>query len=370
MAQFNIARTLVALAIIILIFAIAYIVFLVGGFWFGTGTLILLLEEFIRRNIWNIPAVPPTKAVPMVLGKLINVLLNAGWYFIPLKGSPFLDIQEITGEEIAIRFVTKDVVPGDRSEVEAPVSVYIAVDPQNPVQVFVVGGLEEVAKRIEEQVDQFFRKWIVSPSKGPQTMNEARQMSDEVINEILENLLAYDVKRIHPEIPTEVIMGYFSGRPLNPQEEKWEKELDKLSPDDLKKMRDAAEERFDLIQKIRDGDQSYSLHSMGVVIRRMVVGNMEPTDETKKAVANVAAAKFFAEEQAILAKSVKEEADSYTNISKNPLEHTLLRRKITSKTTNVQSFETSPELTNVIKELGFELIKRILPDTKTKEGGG
>jgi len=141
-----------------------------------------------------------------------------------------MDLRELTGEEIAIRFTTKEVVPGDRSEVAAPVSIYIAVDPQNPVQVFIVGGLGEVAKRIEEQVDQLLRKWIVSSTEGPQTMNQAREMNEETIIKILEGLLASDVKRIHPEIPTEVIIGYFKGRtPLSPQEKQWDETL-KNSP--------------------------------------------------------------------------------------------------------------------------------------------
>jgi len=92
------------------------------------------------------------------------------------------------------------------------------------------------------------------------------------------------------------------------------------------------------------GNQSYPINGLGVVIRTHDRGNMEPTDETKAAVAKVAAAGFFAEEQTILAKSVKDEADSYKDISgvKDPLEQALLRRGITHKETNVRRVETSP----------------------------
>jgi hypothetical protein len=371
-------RVLITSIVIILIVTVTCIVSATAGIWFGAGIFILLLEEFLRRSIYDVPADPPTKAIPMVWGKFIDpvpkesTLLNAGWYFIPLKGSPLLDIREITGEEIAIRFTTKEVVPGDRSEVAAPVSVYVAVDPQNPVQVFIIGGLEEVAKRIEEQVDQLLRKWIVSSTEGPQTMNQAREMNEETINRVLEGLLAYDVKRIHPEIPTEVVVGYFKGRlPTTPQEQQWKETFEKLTEGEKEELRKSAEERFDLIKKMRDGNQSYPLHSMGVVVRRMVVGNMEPTDETKIAVAKVAAARFFAEEQTILAESVKAEAASYTGIPGvgDPLEQTLLRRNITHKETKVSRLETSPDLTGVIKELGGKLVEGIVSAmTKKKEG--
>ena len=406
MEKFYFMRAMVTFITIVLILVITVIVFVIGGFWFGLPTLILLTEEFFRRSIYDLPANPPTKAIPMVWGKFIEaeippgpetnlptvennekILLDPGWYFIPFRGSIFLDLQEITGKEIAIRFVTKEVIPRDRSEVAAPVAIYIAVDPHNPAQVFIVSGsnnasldpqstvkvsvedpeFKEVAKRLQEQVDQLLRKWIVSPHKGPQSMDQARQMSDEAINEILESLLAHDVQRIHPEIPTEIILAFFGKhRQLTPQEKRWQRTLEELSPEDLEKLHKVTQERFDLIQEMRNGNQHYPLHGLGIVIRRMVVGNMEPTDETKIAVADVASARFFAEKQAILTKSVEAEANTYKNIPgvKDPLEQTLLRRDITHKETKVSRIETSPELTGVIEKLGTMLIEAI-----TKKGG-
>ena len=147
--------------------------------------------------------------------------------------------------------------------------------------------------------------------------------------------------------------------------------LDALNDVERATLHNAAQERSLLIKKMRNGNQSYPLRGLGIVVRRMVVGNIEPTDKTKEAVAAVAAATFFAEEQKILATSVKEEAVSYADIPgvRDPLEQALLRRKITQKKTDVSRIELSPELTEIIGSLGGQLIGSVVERINKKKEG-
>jgi hypothetical protein len=147
-------------------------------------------------------------------------------------------------------------------------------------------------------------------------------------------------------------------RVLSPQEKEWETALLNLTDNERRAIRESAQDRFNLIQSMRNGNQSYPLHGLGMVVRQMVVGNVEPTGETKKAVDKVAAARFNAEEQGIRRDSVKDEAAIYAEIPgvKDPLDQTFIRRGITTKDTRVTRVETSDELTAVLKGLAGLLI--------------
>lgn len=316
---------------------------------------------FLWSSLYYIRADPPEKAIPMVNGKYVNQLVGPKWILIPLKGPLLLDYKIVDAKEFALEFEVKEVLP-DRTEIVIPISIYFSIDPHNPVQTIIIGGIGQVGPRLQKQVDSLLRRWILSTQRGPQDFDQARQMSEEAVNQILESLTGDDIHRIPSEIPSEALIGFlFKARPLSLKEQEWKTKFDALTESEKNEIRLAAKERLDEINQLRNGKSVFALHSMGIVVKRLVAGNIEPSPTTKIATDKVAAAKFDAEAQSIQAESVRKEAAAYTGVdSKDALRWTLVRRGAIKEDVDVNRIEASNEIIEAAKGLAGQIIEAIV----------
>jgi len=353
MGAFNVRRVTITLVGQFLI-GICSVLITAWSPWVGLEVFALLTGLFIWHGFYYIPIDPPTNIIPTVAGVPVNQLKEWGWIWCPLRSDLTIGFISMTGEELASRFSTSEMVPGDRAVVVVPIKVYYRIDPENPAQILIVGGFPEVERRLNEQIGEVLRRWIVSKEKGPHNLDQARQMGDEAINEILENLIKGDVLRIPSEIPSEALMGFYKNRSLNPKEQEWKsKVFDKYPADKQDELNVAMGKRLKFINAVRNGDQSFPLHALGIVIKRLVVDNLEPDSDTKATLAGVFKAEADAEAQKITAASIVKEAKKYAKAgiakSTDPLQATLIKRKLTTQDINVTRVELDLSTQNLIE---------------------
>lgn len=343
-----------------------------GSIWLFAGLFLLSFGAFLGGSLYYIDVRVPQKAIPMVRGRLVNRLVD-GWLFVAFKGLFFLDYILVTGLDFAKRFDTIEIVPGDRTEIIAPVEVYAMIDPENPIPIIRMGGIDEAARRLQEQIVQRVRGWLCSKDEGPQDMDQARQMGDEAILAILQKLSKDDVGRIHHKIPNEAIVGFKKGRPLSEKEKELKAEFDELSEDERQDLFRGAEELLEFVEKARNGEGHFRIIALGLIVTRLGVDNIEPTAESKESVLKVNAARRDAEVQAIQAASVAAEANSYAAIKGgvkiDPVQTTLIRRGIVKKDIQVKEYDLSPNVTTAVRTLGNPLITALASRiTGRKEG--
>ena len=259
-----------------------------------------------------------------------------------------------------------------RTTIVIPSHLFYSIDPENPIQVFLVGGIDKAAKRLLELVDKTLREWVTAPQKGPQklesselTLDRARQMSNEAINEILESLVNNDLTQIPSEIPTEALLGHFEGRPLSPKETEWIAQYEKKSDTEKAEIKIAAEKRLAEIAAVRNGDMAFAVSSVGLVVRQMVVDNIEPDKLTADQITKVAAERFAAEQRKIRTESLVEQANRFKTVTEDldPLQAALIEEGTITQTNQVTKFELSPALTQIAdglaKTLGTAIADRI-----------
>ncbi len=334
--------------------------------WVGVEIAVILVGLFIWHGFYYVPIDPPTNIIPTVAGVPVNELIEWGWIWCPLRSDFTIGFISMTGEELACRFSTQEMVPGDRAVVVVPIKVYFTIDPENPSQILIVGGFPEVERRLTEQIGEVLRRWIVSKEKGPHDLDQARQMGDEAINEILENLIKGDIVHIPSEIPTEALMGFYKNRALRPKELEWKNNVFDKYPDDRKEEINAAMKKLlKFINAVRNGDQSFPLHALGIVIKRLVVDNLEPDATTKETLTTVFKAEADAEAQKITADSIVNEAKGYLNsgVAKtiDPLQATLIKRKLAGQNTQVNKIELDLSMQTLAEAL-FSPITRAIAD--------
>jgi hypothetical protein len=322
-----------------------------NSFWAGiafcTMTVLFLVDSF-----HNIDARVPDKAIPMIGGVFVNHLIGPGWIFVPFKGL-LLDYQLMYGGEFEQVFEVQEVIPGDKSVIVIPNDIYVSIDPENPAQVIEVGGLEAAVTRLKNLITQRERIWITSESEGPQTLDQARRMSDEVIFAILEALLKDDIGRISSEIPTEVLYGIYKGRFLSPKEREWkEKKFDTLTKDEQENLLELTKEHIEFIRQARDQRKPIALHYLGLLVRRFGTDNIEPAGSTLENVAAVNKARFLVEQRNIAAQGLADASKKLSEvpgIQGDPTRLLLIAEGIVKEDVKVTRFETSPQILTALE---------------------
>lgn len=335
--------------------------------------MVLTSGIFFWRSLYDLSADPVRKAIPMVNGILTDSLVGPGWFFCPWKGLLLLDYDEQPGGDFTTDFDVIEMVPGDQSMIDVPNNIYTLIDPENPHPIIAIGGVDMALKRLQEQLTQYQRDWLCSEAEGPQDLNDARRMGDEAILMILGKLLGDEVKRLHPTITNEAIVGFLKGRPLTKVEKALKVEFDKLLPEEQKKLLEDAEENLiKLIDQTRSGQRIFRLPNLGLILARFGIGNIEATEETKESVARLNAAKFDALVEATNAASVRTQAKLNVEAgivnTKDALQQELIRRKIVPEDIKVTRLETSPEILQTIEALPGLIIGGIMGRKENPRG--
>lgn len=281
----------------------------IGG-WLGWTIFTLATGAFISDGIKDVSSVPPKKAMPRVFDRLVNSLIGPGLIFNPFSGL-IVAYTLVENDLFAIRFTSEEkILGGDRAGVKIPVAIYAQIDPENPVQVVTIGEIIEAKKRLQEQLDKCLRSWIARKDIGPQGADDARQMTDEAVNQMIDELIQVDIGKLSGNISWEaILLAEMKQRPLSTKEQELLCSFNQLSDPEKARLQQKKEDRVELIQGIKRGNRALALHSLGIVVKQIVVGNIEPDDKTQKAMDQVTEAQYNAEAQRPAMKSLAEEAD-------------------------------------------------------------
>lgn len=190
----------------------------------------------ILQGIRRIPAEPPQVALVTLFGKRIGRVKKEGWRF-------FFAYPYIFGYiPIGITKVNQDFAPEevrtpDNADIKVPVHITWNPDGDDPefLITFLNSGEEAGVKNIlQDIVSERVRQWAYSTGEGPKTWEEAQGATNQAVEAILETILTRDV-----------------------------------TDDEMK--------------ECRRGNGKFKLPSLGIVISRLNIGQIEVTGAVKEA---------------------------------------------------------------------------------------
>lgn len=332
----------------------------------SVAVFVLLFGGFLIQAIARIDPTKNEVAIPIIGEKFVNRLIGPGWIFVPLKGFFFLDFMILTGMNLSNRSKSVIILPDDK-EIEEPITTNFIIDPYRPIPFIRLGQtledrLSEIDKRFDEQIGQHLRQWLCSKTEGPQTLDQARQMKDEEILAILEKVAADDIKQRHPELTNLEIVSLYKKHPWQEAESEAKKKFDALSQLKQDELMEEAKDLLKVVNAVRNGQYEFHLAELGVIVTKFVIGNIEPTAETRAGMLSVSKADWDAQAQAKTAKSIADEARRYSKASKIPIDSvktTLIRRGIVKEDIKVNEVKLSPNVTDTISTLGTQLMDKL-----------
>jgi hypothetical protein len=379
MAEFESMRSVLIVITVIAILIVSTAITIFANFWLGFvafGCPAILL--FAWSSIRSFPANPPTKWIPEVMGVYVNQLKCWGPTILPWT-SPFtINATPMPGGIMHVDLESKEMIPNDRVTVVIPVHMFYEIDDDDPVKVIQLGGVDKAAELLRENIDKLLRQWVTHPGKGPQTLGKGkekmtldmvRRMNNEATNHILEELAKDDIAVIHSDIPIEALMGYFTKRQMWPREQQWVQEIEKLSEDEREKLRAEIKERNGDIEAFRSGKKPLRVQSVGLIIRQMIVDNIEADGPSAAAVAKVAEANFNAEIKKINAQALADQAATLKPITTtmDPVQAALILEDKVKQTIEVKKYDAAEPLIAMVDGLGRAVIGAIFNRTSVAE---
>lgn len=278
----------------------------------GIGVGIILPYFFIELGWQKVSADPPKKGIITRYGKrMYGFTVDEGWVFLPLYGFIFKLIQ-VTFERIPLSFDIETRVK-DKSEVKIPIGLAIRVDKNNIINYLDSGKLEEVKAHLEDSIDERLREWALSKEEGPSNWEEMINVGVEGVSILVRKLVPRDKLPIIPnwaqDVPTFILLQYF--RRPQPKEGKvmkytkewvkdnWEKVETNLkagykkakdeNPDkfgtykeELNNLKEKVDERRQVIKNLQRGTGSLKISSLGIIIERLNIGQVELLGDAAK----------------------------------------------------------------------------------------
>jgi len=341
---------------------------IIGLAW-ATGFFFAMSVIFMGTSVHNIDASVPNIAIPKIFGNYVNRAIGPGWIFVPFKGW-LLDYELMFGGELNPLFPTEGVIPTDSSTVSIPNDVYVRADRNNPVQVIEVGGLDEAINRMKNQVVRRERIWLASKTEGPQDLNHAREMGEEVVHMILEGLLKDDLQRVDSRIPTEVLIGIYNHRQMVASERTWEAQYNALPAERKQELMDAVGEHIQLIRDARNGKRSIPLKHLGLIIERFGADNIEPSGDTLKNVAALNQTEFQAKQRLAAAKGLAaagKELAAVPGSQGDPTRTILIGEGTVKEEVKVTRIELAPQILTTADGLLGPIVSALANKLKGKE---
>lgn len=198
----------------------------------------------------------------------------------------------------------ENVKTPDKASSKVPILFTLNPDSDNLYQFFRAGGWEGIKKQLRGMVDERTREWVFADQEGPQTWEELNRSQLEASDVLIKRIIGPDesiseIPQWAQSIPTSILLKYYSNpRPIieaNPESnspiyewsnENWKKveeELDKfeaINPNARVELKKAVEERRKAISAIRAGTGNIQVLSLGVIVNRMSIGEIEVLGET------------------------------------------------------------------------------------------
>lgn len=278
----------------------------------GIGVGLLLAYLFVEAGWQKVSADPPKKGIITRYGKrMYGFTLDEGWVFLPLYGFVFKLIQ-VTFERTPLSFDIETRV-ADKSEVKIPIGIAVRVDKSNIINYLDSGRLEEVEAHLEDSIDERLREWALSKEEGPSNWEEMINVGVEGVSILVRKLVPRDKLPIIPnwaqDVPTFILLQYFrrpqpkKGKVMKYTEDWVKKDWEKVETslkagykeaknenpnelgtyeEELKNLKDKVEERRQVIKDLQRGNGSLKISSLGIIIERLNIGQVELLGDAAK----------------------------------------------------------------------------------------
>lgn len=276
---------------------------IVGLLLIAIGVVLMIVLQGLRR----IPADPPQVALVTFLGKRTNRVKKEGWRF--FFGHPHIfSYVPIEITRVNQDFTSQKVRTPDNAEVEVLVSITWYPDGDDPKALiaYINSGWETGTKNILQGiVSERIRQWARSLEKCPKTWEEAQASKDEVVEVILETILTRNVLE-------------------------------------------------DELKECRRGNGNFKFPSLGIVISRLNVSQIEIMGVVKEAAEKEAKATQQKRAEIIELEHVKQRIQTFIEMGyskEQALEIVQTERGKVSKRISETKVNISPETREMIKEV-------------------
>ena len=266
-----------------------------------------IVGAIIYYGLVKIPASPPEVALVTFLGERIHRVKKEGWRF--FFGYPYIfSYIPIEVTKLNQEFIPNEVRTPDNAEIKVPVSITWQPQSLNPEALIIyinTGGQKGVENILQSIVSERIRQWARSLEEGPQSWEEAQAAGEKAVEVILEAILGRDV-----------------------------------TDEEMK--------------ECRRGTACLNLQSLGIIINRLNVGQIEVLGTIAEAAEK--AAKETQEKKAEIVEldHVKERVKIFTNAGFTPeraLEIVQTERGKVSKTISEHKISISTEVGETLKEI-------------------
>lgn len=313
------------------------------------------------------------------------------WGFIPIPAGKFGDKNEI------------EVILPDGTPVKQSLGWTLLLDKKDPeaIRRFIESGCEAGVKgQIHEIITERGREFLSSKEKGPHKYREAQGIQEEMSWVLFRAIVdREDVSQVclgtsgEPfPVPTSVLLKYSNvprkspseceakawGRedPNNKEASEWEKLdkiIDKLTDEEFASLKQQIEERRKAIQETRDGRGEHKKRGLGVILCRLNIGEVMPTDpEMVKAIQKKAIEQEEKEADAIemkFARGAIKETAMDLEVKKETAANILhIERGKITKIINATEYSASEGLLNAIPIIIEGIARAIKGNPQTQEG--
>jgi len=339
-----------------------------------------LIHPFIKYAIREIPADPPHKAVLLFLGEKTKKILDEGWRLFPFYQILFdaiaIDISK-NNEDLP----PQEVKTPDLADLSFEVSITWSAGgrweegKEKQIELlnnYIMSEKEPGVKKIYKDIIQSrLRAWVFAEDEGPATWQEAIGCKDEVIATLVKAILGDNIPAIPSDIPTNVLLRYFSvprKGPLEYQKQKWgkqtkqgsnwegiEAQLKEIEGGELEVLKKAIKERQNIIRTLREGNGSLVHKKLGIIIHLITINNVALVGPVAEAVQKRVKEKEEKEAEITELDHVLERVKKLSKDGKLPkelaVEMTQTERGKITKAVNETKISFSPELITLFKKL-------------------
>lgn len=288
--------------------------------WLVPVSFVALTTLFVINGLRKIPASPPHKAILVLFGRRLEVVINEGWNFFP--GYPFVfSFILVKVEKVNYDLESQEVRTPDNALISVRASITWIAGIEDTPGSFIVylnsGGEDGVRKIIHDIIEDRVKTWARSNKEGPSTWMEAQAMKDDAHGVLAKSLLGDALKAIprrFQDVPTSTWMRFFDNPKSEPTEydassnygwahkgtdadgkPTWDwkglqRKFDSYSSIDQGILEDAIngeedgkEGRRKQIRNLREGKAKFGDESLGITIVRFTVNEVVIEGEVAKA---------------------------------------------------------------------------------------
>lgn len=330
---------------------------------FGIGVFFSLALAFLGQGLLTIPATPPSVGLVTFLGRRTELIIGEGLRFLPFRDILFGAII-IKVQKMDFDLDPQGVRTPDLATLKIKVSTTLVPDQKNLVAYLNAGGETGVKNILDDIIQDRIRGWALSPSEGPSGFMEAMGAQSEAVAVLLEAITS--LLPLFPDVPSATLLRFFSSPPLPPsvyEAGMWGRDwvglrdkLSLLSSDERAALERSVAERRELIRAARSGSCGATIPSLGVVVKRLTLGEMTASGvvvtAAEKVMKEVEEQKSEAIELAHVLRELKKLMDDLGVSAEEARRLAQAERGKDTKITSEHLISVSPETLKLLRYLG------------------